>query len=82
MVSKSIECVLCLHCLKECGWAIIKKIIALLNNPLTDKQYGFRFSGSTADVLNIVIHRSTKTIDNKQISRAITLDMSKVFDKV
>ena len=52
------------------------------NNLLSDIQYGFRSSRSTADVLTVISHRISESLDGGFISRAIALDISKAFDRV
>ena len=52
------------------------------NGLLTDFQYGFRSSRSTADVLTVITDRISKCLDKSLDSRAIALDISKAFDKV
>lgn len=47
------------------------------NNLLMDKKYEF-----SSDVLMVITHGSIKAIDSKFNTRAITSDLSKVFDKV
>lgn len=46
------------------------------NNPLSDKQYVFRSSMSTADAF-ILTHRISETLDSKLIARTIALDILK-----
>lgn len=36
----------------------------------------------TADILTAIMHRSSKVLDYKLITRAVTLDLSKGFDKL
>lgn len=46
------------------------------NKLLRDKQYGFRSSRSTADVLIIIIaHRINESFDDKNILQVIVLDI-------
>ena len=52
------------------------------NNLLSDVQYGFRSSRSTADVLTVISHRISKALDSTFDARAIALDISKAFDQV
>ena len=52
------------------------------NNLLSDVQYGFRPSRSTADVLTVISHRISKALDSTFDARAIALDISKAFDQV
>ena len=51
-------------------------------NLLSDFQYGFRSSRSTADVLTVISNRISGALDNSCDARAIALDISKAFDKV
>ena len=55
-----------------------------LNNSklLSNFQYGFRSSRSTADVLTVITHRISRALDSNLDARVITLDISKEFDKV
>lgn len=52
------------------------------NTSLNDKQYRFRSSSSTADVLTLIINRICEELDNKFDSRVIVLATSMTFDKV
>ena len=52
------------------------------NNLLSDVQYGFRSSRSTADVLTVITHRISEAIAKGNHTRLIALDISKAFDKV
>ena len=52
------------------------------NNLLSDVQYGFRSSRSTADVLTVITHRISEAIAKGNHTRVIALDISKAFDKV
>ena len=49
---------------------------------LSDVQYGFSSSRSTADVLTVVSHRISKALDSSFDGRVIALDISKAFDQV
>ena len=53
-----------------------------INNLLSDVQYGFRSSRSTADVLTVITHRLSEAMTGGNHSRVIALDISKAFDKV
>lgn len=53
-----------------------------INNFLGDKQYIFRSSRFTADILTVIWHRTSEAADNKFITKTIALDTSKSFDKV
>ena len=50
--------------------------------PFFDFQYGFRSSRSTADLLTVVSDRIARASDRSGATRAVTLDISKVFDRV
>lgn len=64
--------------------AIIMKAVYYLNrnNRLSEKQYIFCSSRPTADVFTVIKHRLIVTPDDKSTMRAITLNISKVFDKM
>ena len=49
---------------------------------LSDFQYGFRSSRSTADILTIVSDRIARVFNRSGFSRALALDISKAFDRV
>ena len=48
----------------------------------TDFQYGFRSSRSTADLLTIVSDRIARAFNRSGSTRAVSLDISKAFDRV
>ena len=48
----------------------------------SDFQYGFRSSGSTADFLTVVSDRIARAFNRSEATRAVTLDISKAFDRV
>ena len=62
----------------------------LVNNRIVDHpekrscfstlQHGFRSSRSTADFLTVVFHRTARTFNRPGATRAVVLDISKVFD--
>ena len=52
------------------------------NNLLSDVQYGFRSSRSTADVLTVITHRISEAMAKGNHTRVVALDISKAFDKV
>jgi len=52
------------------------------NNLLSDHQYGFRSSRSTADLLTVITDRFYRAFDKCGEAKAIALDISKAFDKV
>lgn len=56
-----------------------KKVVGHLNrnNLLNDKQYIFRSSSPTADVLTVITHRIIEALVNKFITRAIMLVITK-----
>ena len=47
-----------------------------------DFQYGFRSSRSTADLLTVVSDRIARAFNKSGATRAVTLDISKAFDRV
>lgn len=47
------------------------------NNVLSDKQYGYHPVISTADVLTVMSHKISESIDGGFLSRAIALDIYK-----
>ena len=49
---------------------------------LSDFQYGFRSSCSTADLLAVVSDRITRAFNKSAANQAVALDISKVFDRV
>ena len=48
----------------------------------SDFQYGFRSSQSTADLLTVVSDRIARAFNRSGATRAVGLDISKVFDRV
>ena len=48
----------------------------------SDSQYGFRSSRSTADLLTVVSGRIARAFNSSEATRAVTLDISKAFEKV
>ena len=48
----------------------------------SDFQYGFRFSRSTAGLLTVVSDRIARAFNRSGATRAVTLDISKAFDRV
>ena len=48
----------------------------------SDFQYGFRSSGSTADLLTVVSDRIARAFNRSGATRAAALDISKAFDRV
>ena len=48
----------------------------------SDFQYGFRSSQSTADLLTVVSDRIARAFNRSGATRAVALDVSKVFDRV
>ena len=49
---------------------------------LSDFQYGFRSSRSTADLLTVVSDRIARAFNKSWATRALALDISKAFDRV
>ena len=60
------------------------RIVDHLENcgPSSDFQYGFRSSRSTADLLTVVSDRIARAFNRSGATRAVTLDISKAFDRV
>ena len=50
-------------------------------NLFSNFQYGFRSSGSTADLLTVVSDRISRDFNRSGTTRAVALDISKAFDK-
>ena len=50
--------------------------------PSFDFQYGFRSSGSAADLLTVVSDRIARAFSRSEATRAVALDISKAFDRV
>ena len=48
----------------------------------SDFQYGFRSSQSTSDLLTVVSDRIARAFNRSGATRAVALDISKVFDRV
>ena len=49
---------------------------------LSDFQYGFRSSRSTADLLKVVPDRTARAFNRSWATRAVALDISKAFYRV
>ena len=49
---------------------------------VSDLQYGFRSSRSTADLSTVIIDRITRAYNRSGATRALALDISKVFDRI
>jgi hypothetical protein len=72
--------------------SISKVFETLVNNQLTkhiesnilisDRQYGFRRTRSTTDVLACLLHRWNEALDRFGETQAVALDISKAFDRV
>ena len=72
--------------------SVVSKILEkLVNNridspremqPFFDFQYGFRSSGSTADLLTVVSDRIARAFNRSETTRAVALNISKAFDRV
>ena len=50
--------------------------------PFSDFQYGFRSPRSTADLLTVASDRIARAFNRSEATRAVTLDISKAFDRV
>ena len=71
---------------------VSKVIEKLLNNRIVDHlekcdlfsgfQYGFRSSGSTADLLTVAYDRIARAFNRSGATRTVALDISKAFDSV
>ena len=48
----------------------------------SDLQYGFRSSRSTDDLLTVASDRIARAFNRSGATRAVALDISKVFDRV
>ena len=48
----------------------------------SDFQYGFRSSRSTADLLTVVSDRIPRAFNRSGVTRAVTLDIFKAFDRI
>ena len=48
----------------------------------SDFQYGFRSSGLTVDLLTVASDRIARNFNRSGATRAVALDISKVFDRV
>ena len=49
---------------------------------LSDFQYGFRSSQSTADLLTVISDRIARTFNRSEATRAVALDISEAFGRV
>ena len=65
-------------------WLVNNRIVDHLKKCglLSDSQYGFRSSRSTADLLTVVSDGIAGTFNNSGATRAGALDISKAFDRV
>ena len=71
---------------------VSKVFVKLVNNRVLDHlekcglfsdfEYGFRSSRPTADLLTVVSDRTTRAFNRSGATRAVALDISKVFDRV
>ena len=71
---------------------VIKVFEKLVNNRIVDhlqkcglfshSQYGFRSSGSSADLLKVVYDRIARAFNKSRATQAVALDISKAFDRV
>ena len=73
--------------------SVVSKVCEnLVNNRIVDQlekcglfsdfQYGFRTSRSTADLLTVASDRIASSFNRSGATRAVALDISKVFDRV
>ena len=74
-------------------FSVVSKVFKkLVNNRIADHlekyglfsdfQYGVRSSQSTADLLSVVSNRIARAFNRSGATRAVALDISKVFDRV
>ena len=74
-------------------FSVVSKVIEkLVNNRIVDHlekcdlfsgfQYGFRSSGSTADLLTVAYDRIARAFNRSGATRTVALDISKAFDSV
>ena len=49
--------------------------------PFSDFHYGFRSSGSTADLLTVVSDRIARAFNRSGATQAVALDVFKAFNK-
>ena len=74
-------------------FSVISKVFEkLLNNRIGDRlekcglfsdfKYGFKSSGSTADLLTVVSDRIVRAFNRSGATRAVAIDISKAFDRV
>ena len=50
--------------------------------PFSDFQYGFRSSRSTTDLLTVASDRIARVFNKSGATRALAINISKVFDRV
>ena len=63
--------------------SVVSKVFEkLVNNRIVDFQYGFRSSQSTANLLTVVSDRIARAFNRSGATRAVSLDISKAFDRV
>ena len=64
--------------------AIYNRLISFLNkhNILYEHQYGFRSKHSTSLAIIQLVEQVSSSVDNKELSLGIFLDLSKAFDTV
>ena len=80
------------YCPVSLLYVVSKVFENLVNNRIVDHQekcgffsefqYGFRSSQSTADLLTNVSDRITRAFNRCEATRAVTLDIFEVFDRV
>ena len=74
-------------------YSVVNKVFEkLVNNRIVDNlekcghfsdfQYGFRSSQSSADLLTVISDRIARAFNRSGATRAVTLDISKAFDRV
>ena len=72
IISKVFECVVNAHLLNYLE----------TNQLLSDSQFGFRHSRSTADILAYLTEQVSRSLEKQGVTRSVALDISKAFDKV
>ena len=81
------------NCCPVCLLSVVSKVFEkLVNNRIVDHLekcglfsdilYGFRSSRSTADICTVVSDRIARAFNRSGATRALALDISKVFDRV
>ena len=61
---------------------LFEKLVKKNLKSFSDFQYGFRSSGSTADLLTAVSDKIGRAFNRSWATQAVALDISKAFDRV